>query len=119
MSVVLFHNPQCSKSRELHAALEARGVEFETVAYLEEPPSRSDLTTLIASLLDPPAALVRQDARFHELGLDAERYSPDRADAETVVRLLLAHPELMQRPILRVGDRAAIGRPVERALALL
>jgi arsenate reductase len=72
-----------------------------------------------AALPYPPAGLGRQDERFRELGLDAELYSAGRADAEMVVKLLLAHPELMQRPILRVDDRAAIGRPTERALALL
>jgi len=62
-----------------------------------------------------PAELVRKDRRFEELGLNAAQY----ATADAVVALLLEHPELMQRPIVAVGDRAVIGRPPERASALL
>jgi len=111
----LYHNPRCSKSRELLGLLEARGVGVEIVDYLETPPSRDELERLLAAIPDPPAALVRQDARFEELGLDAADYT----DAAAVTDLLIAHPELMQRPVLLVGARAAIGRPAERALALL
>lgn len=92
---------------------------FERVDYLDAPLSRSDLLDLLAALLDPPGELVRRDDRFTELGLDPDAYSPARADTEAVVALLCAHPELMQRPVLRVGVHAAIGRPAERALALL
>jgi arsenate reductase (glutaredoxin) len=62
-----------------------------------------------------PAELVRKDRRFSELGLDPAHYT----GASHVVTLLLDHPELMQRPIVAVGDRAVIARPPERALALL
>ena len=115
MALVLYHNPRCSKSRELLGLLEDRKVDVEVVRYLEDTLSRSDLEHLLASLPDPPSALVRQDKRFAELGLDAARYT----DAESVIALLLEHPELMQRPILVAGDRGAIGRPPEQALALL
>jgi arsenate reductase len=58
---------------------------------------------------------VRHDKRFAELGLEADDYT----DAAPVIDLLLAHPELMQRPVLLAGDRGAIGRPPEQALELL
>ena len=115
MALVLYHNPRCSKSRELLGRLEERGAEVEIVEYLAHPPTRADLERLLAALPDPPAALVRQDKRFAELGLDPEDYTT----AEAVTELLLAHPELMQRPILVAGRKAAIGRPAEQALALL
>lgn len=115
MSLVLYHNPRCSKSRELHGLLDERGVSFDVVAYLDTPLGRDDLEAILALLPDPPADLVRKDKRFAELGLDAADYET----AESVTALLLDHPELMQRPILRSADRAAIGRPPEQALALL
>jgi arsenate reductase len=115
MGLVLYHNPRCSKSRELLGLLEARGADVEVVDYLESPPTRADLERLLAAIPDPPSALVRQDKRFAELGLAAEDYT----DAAAVVGLLLAHPELMQRPVLIAGRRGAIGRPPEQALRLL
>ena len=115
MSLVLYHNPRCSKSRELHGALEERGVAFEVVEYLADPLSREALEAVVSLFPDAPGDLVRKDKRFAELGLDETDY----VDAASVVEVLLAHPELMQRPILRAGARAAIGRPAEQALALL
>lgn len=115
MSLVLYHNPRCSKSRELHGLLEERGAAFDVVEYLTEPLDRADLEAILALLPGAPADLVRKDKRFAELGLDAGDYT----DAAAVIELLLVHPELMQRPILRSNDRAAIGRPVDQALDLL
>jgi arsenate reductase len=115
MSLVLYHNPRCSKSRALLARLEERGADVEIVEYLAHPPTRADLERLLAALPDPPGALVRNDKRFAELGLDPGDYTT----AEEVIGLLLAHPDLMQRPILIAGGKAAIGRPAEQALALL
>lgn len=109
--VVLYHNPRCSKSRGAAALLDERGVDYETVRYLETPPSRADLERILGAIDDPPAALVRtDDARFRELGLDASDYE----DRSAVVEVLLAHPELMQRPVVFRGERAVIGRPPER-----
>ena len=64
---------------------------------------------------DPPAALVRHDNRFKELGLDPKGYTSKKA----VVDLLLEHPELMERPVVFRGERAVIARPSERVLDLL
>ena len=66
-------------------------------------------------LESPPAELVRKDKRFAELGLKSEDY----LDRESVIELLLKHPELMQRPIVIRGERAIIARPGEKVLELL
>lgn len=113
---VLFHNPKCSKSRGALAVLEERGVDAEVVRYLDHPPGREQLEAIVAGLDDPPAALVRSgDPRFKDLGLAKGDYTT----AEEVVDLLVAHPELMERPVLLVGARAVIGRPPERVIELL
>ena len=64
---------------------------------------------------DAPADLVRKDKRFAELGLDADDYTT----VDAVVALLVDHPELMQRPVVRSGRRAVIARPPERAAEFL
>ena len=95
--------------------MRAQGVEFDTVEYLKTPLHRATLERIVTMLDGSPAELVRKDRRFEELGLKAADY----ATAETVVALLLKHPELMQRPIVVKGTRAVIARPPERLLALL
>jgi arsenate reductase len=112
---VLFHNPSCSKSRGALEILTEQDVDFETVEYLTEPVDRATLERIVALLPDDPADLVRKDKNFKSLGLDAADYT----DAESVVALLLAHPELMQRPVFVAGERAIIGRPSENVLELL
>lgn len=112
----LLHNPRCSKSRQALALLTDRGVEVDVVRYLDEPPTASSLARIVEGLDTEPRSLVRTgDAAFAELGT-----SPDElADAASVVALLAAHPRLMERPVLVVGDRAVIGRPPERVLELV
>jgi arsenate reductase len=94
--------------------LKGRGVEFDTIEYLKTPPTRADLERIIAMLEGPVAELVRRDKRFDELKLKAGDY----ASADAVIDLLLAHPELMQRPIVIRGGRALIARPAEKLSAL-
>ena len=95
--------------------LRDRGVEFDVVEYLKSPLSRAELERMLDLVPDPPADLVRKDKRFGELGLSAGDYT----DRESVVALLLEHPELMQRPVVFRGDRALLCRPSEKVLELL
>jgi arsenate reductase (glutaredoxin) len=95
--------------------LRDRGVEFDVVEYLKQPLDRAGLERILDAIPDPPDALVRKDKRFAELGLRAEDYM----QREAVVQLLLAHPELMQRPVVFRGPRALIARPSEKVLDLL
>lgn len=94
--------------------LTRRGVEFDTIEYLKNPPSRAELEKIAAMLEGPIADLVRKDKRFSELGLNADDY----AERGAVLDLLVKHPELMQRPIVVRGRRAVIARPAEKLLAL-
>jgi arsenate reductase len=113
--VLVYHNPRCSKSRGALALLAARGVDAEVVEYLQAPPDRAALERIVDAIAEPPAALIRHDDRFRELGLDPDGYQ----DRETVVALLLNHPELLQRPVIIQGERGVIARPSERVLELL
>lgn len=113
--VVVYHNPVCSKSRGALDILRERGVEVEVVPYLDQPPGRAQLERILDLLADPPARLVRKDQRFEALGLRPEDYT----DRQAVLELLLAHPELMERPVVLRGERAVIARPSEVVLELL
>jgi arsenate reductase len=113
--VIVLHNPRCSKSRGALEILADRGVDAEVVQYLDTPPDRATLDRVLDAIPDDPGALVRHDARFKELGLDPKAYD----SREAVVALLLEHPELMERPVVFVGDRAVIARPPEKVLDLL
>jgi arsenate reductase len=113
--IVLYHNPSCSKSRQASALLDDSGLAFETVRYLDRPLDERQLRDLLAILDDPPEKLVRKDGHFKELGLDAADYT----EPDEVVALLVAHPRLMERPVVVRGGRAVIGRPTERVTELL
>jgi len=113
--LTVFHNPRCSNSRKAVEALETRGVAFDTVLYLKQPPSRDDLERIVGHLDGDVTDLVRRDARFGELGLDKDGYR----DAASVVDLLVEHPELMQRPVIETAEVAVIARPPEATVASL
>jgi arsenate reductase len=113
--IVVYHNPVCGKSRGALEILGERGADVEVIEYLKAKPSRADLERILDAIPDPPSALVRKDKRFGELGLEASDYESE----ESVVELLLEHPELMERPVVFKGDRAMICRPSEKVLELL
>jgi arsenate reductase len=111
----LLHNPRCSKSRAALALLEARGVDFTVVPYLEQPPSVEELRVLLDQLGIGPRDLLRSgEAEFSALRLD----DPALGDDALVVAMA-AHPKLIERPVFMHRGRAVIGRPPERVLELL
>ena len=115
-SVTVFHNQACSKSRGALSILDEQGVKYDVVKYLDTPPDRATLERILDAIADEPQALVRtDDDKFKKLGIA-------KADVKTrdqVIDVLLAHPEVMQRPVVFVGDRAVIARPSEKVLELL
>jgi len=114
--VTLYHNPRCTKSRQALNAVEEAGAadEVEVVRYLDSPPSADELTAIVAKLDDDTSRLVRKE-KWSELGVTAA----DVASPEGVVAVLVAHPELMERPLIVTADRAFIGRPTERVTEFL
>lgn len=113
--VTVFHNPRCSTSRAALDEAVAADVGVDVVQYLKEPLDEQGLRDLLAKLEDPATDLVRRDATFKKLGMSED----DVASAEQVVRVLVEHPELMQRPVLVKGERAIIGRPKSRVPGFL
>ncbi|MET0144847.1 MAG: ArsC/Spx/MgsR family protein [Ilumatobacteraceae bacterium] len=112
--VTIYHNPRCTKSRQAMQVAAGLGVEVDVVPYLDTPPDAATLRSIIARLEDPPTDLVRRE-HWSELGVTSD----DLATVDGVVAVLVAHPQLLQRPLLVTADRAVIGRPTERVNALL
>jgi arsenate reductase (glutaredoxin) len=114
-TLTLLHNPHCSTSVHALEALEAAGRDVTVRRYLlvSERLSADELRSLAERLEgDPPDALIRRDAKYASLGLQA-----DGASIDEVVAILSEHPALLQRPILDDGGTAMIGRPRRRAAA--
>lgn len=115
MSVTLYHNPRCSKSREALQLLQAHGVDPTVVLYLEQPLNAAQLGALLRKLkIDARALLRRGEAEYRELNLADTTLSDQQ-----LIDAMVAHPRLIERPIAVAGERAVIGRPPERVLELL
>ena len=112
--VTIYHNPNCSKSRQTLALLEERDLELRIVPYLESPPSKSELADIVKMLGIAAADIVRTgEDEYKESGLTADSSESDVLDA------IIIAPKLMQRPIVICGDQARVGRPPESALEIL
>lgn len=110
----IYHNARCSKSRSTCALVAEKGMEAEIVDYLTTPPTKAELSELLKKLGMKPLALVRQGEEVFKTHYAGKALSDDQwLDA------MLAHPILIERPIVVVGDKAVIGRPPERVLELL
>jgi len=110
----IYHNARCSKSRSACSLLAERGLTPEVVDYLATPPSREELLDLLAKLGMPASALVRRGEAVFK-----EHYAGQELSEAACLEALLAHPILMERPIVVAGDRAVVGRPPEKVLELL
>ncbi len=114
-AVTIFHNPRCSSSRETLALLVRHGVDPVVVEYLRNPPDEATLRDVLAKLGRRPIDIMRKhEPLFDELGL-AARVDDDNA----LIRAMLEHPILIERPIVVVGDQASLGRPPARVLEIL
>jgi len=115
MSVTIYHNPRCSKSRRALELIRERGVEPTIVEYLQQPPNASELDEILNKLGLEPRALIRTgEADYEASGLAAPSLS-----REQLILGLAAHPRLLERPIVVNGSRAVVGRPPEKVLELL
>ncbi|MEZ5911641.1 MAG: arsenate reductase (glutaredoxin) [Paracoccaceae bacterium] len=109
----IWHNPRCSKSRQTLALLGERGIAPTIRLYLADAPDAAEIRKVLAEAGLPAIALMRRgEATFRELGL-----SKDSAEAD-LIAAMVAHPVLIERPVVRHAGKAALGRPPEAVLAL-
>ena len=115
MSVTIYHNPACGTSRNTLAMIRASGVEPKIIEYLRTPPSRDRLIALIAAMGIGPRALLREKGTpYAELGLSDPKWSDDE-----LIDAMLAHPILINRPIVVTEKGTRLCRPSELVLDLL
>lgn len=115
LTVTIYHNPACGTSRNTLAIIRQSGEKPEVIEYLKSPPSRDELASLIEAIGITPRDLLRQKGTpYAELGLD-DPALPDDA----ILDAMMAHPILINRPIVVTEKGAALCRPSEKVLDLL
>ena len=115
MSVRIFHNPKCSKSRATLEILRERGLEPEIIEYLINPPTLQELSSILEMLQMQPRDLMRKkEAGYREARLDDQSL-----DHQTLIQAMVDHPILIERPIVLCNGRAVLGRPPENVLDIL
>ena len=115
MTIRIFHNPRCSKSRATLALLQERGIEPEITLYLESPPDAGELRSILQKLGLTARELMRKgEAEYREQGLADESLTEDE-----LIAAMVANPRLIERPIVLANGRAAIGRPLESVIEIL
>lgn len=115
MTVTIYHNPACGTSRNTLAMIRRSGEEPEVIEYLKTPPSRERLVELIAAMGIAPRALLREKGTpYAELGLGDPRWSDD-----AIIDFMMAHPILINRPIVVTPLGARLCRPSELVLDIL
>ena len=114
MTVTIYHNPRCSKSRQTLQLLRDKGVALNIVEYLKAPPSASEIKNILGMLKMSPRELMRKkEAPYSELGLADESLSEPE-----LIEAMRADPVLIERPIVVSDGKAVLGRPPENALTL-
>jgi arsenate reductase (glutaredoxin) len=115
MSVTIYHNPRCSKSRQTLEILNAQNVDLEVVEYLKTSPDAETIKQILTYLNIPARELLRKgESAYKEAGLDDTSLSED-----DVIAAMVKHPILIERPVVVNNGKAAIGRPPESVLDIL
>ena len=115
MTVTIYHNPDCGTSRNTLAMIRQSGIEPAIIEYLKNPPTRAKLTELIAAMQIPVRALLREKGTpYAELGLADSKWTDDQ-----LIDFMLAHPILINRPIVVTPKGVRLCRPSEAVLDLL
>ena len=115
MTVTIYHNPACGTSRNTLAMIRQSGEEPVVIEYLKTPPTRQRLLELIAAMEIPPRALLREKGTpYAELGLADPKWSDDE-----LIDFMLAHPILINRPIVETPLGTKLCRPSEAVLDIL
>lgn len=113
--IKIWHNPRCSKSRDSFKLIEEKGIEVEVIKYLETVPSKEELENILKMLnMSSARELMRtKEAVYKELNLK------DESSEDALIEAMIANPKLIERPIVIKGNKAVIGRPIEKVVELL
>ena len=115
MPVTILHNPRCSKSRQSLELLNKHGVDVQVIQYLKNPPTPSEIKSILKKLNLGPSGILRTgESRYKELAISLEEVSDDE-----LITLMSENPILIERPIIFDQQKAVIGRPPENTLDIL
>lgn len=110
----IYHNPRCSKSRDSYNLLVDKGLDFETVEYLKTPLNKKEIKALLKQLDIPAADLIRKGEADYK-----ENYKGKDLTESQWIDAMVQFPKLIERPIVVKGNRAVIGRPIEKVIDLI
>ncbi len=110
----IYHNPRCSKSRDSFNYLTEQGIEFETIEYLKIPFTKDSLKTVLKQLGIPAKDLIRKGEKDFK-----EHFKGKELSEDEWIDAMLQYPKLIERPIVVKGDKAVIGRPLDKVIALI
>ena len=113
--LTIYHNPRCPKSRQTLALIKEKGIQSKIVLYLDTPPDRATLQSIVNKL----GGKVRDIIRTGEEVYEALSLGDTALSDEQLLDAIVAHPNLLQRPIVVKGYKAIIGRPPENVLELI
>ncbi len=115
MTVTIYHNPRCSKSRATLALLNENGVQPKIVEYLKTPPTKAEMTRILDGLgMEPRDLMRKKEEPYAALNLSDKAKSRD-----ALIDAILENPILMERPVVVTQGRYALGRPPENVLEIL
>jgi len=115
MTVTIYHNPRCSKSRQTMQLIESSGIAPQVIEYLKQPPGYEDLENVLNLLGMEPRELMRtQEKAYKENNLDDPGLT-----REDLIKAMIEHPILIERPIVLHNGKAIIGRPPEKVRDIL
>lgn len=115
MSVTIYHNPRCSKSRATLALLEERSIELTVVHYLDNPPNVAEITDILKKLGKEPREVMRKGEEPYK----AKNLGDESISRDALIEAMAQEPILIERPIVVKGAKARIGRPPESVLEIL
>lgn len=113
--ITIYHNPRCSKSRQTLALIEEKGITPNVVLYLDTPPKKTEIKTLLKKL----GITARQLLRKGEEAYKTQQLADTDLSDDALIKAMLEHPKLIERPIVVKGEHAVLGRPPENVLSLL
>jgi arsenate reductase (glutaredoxin) len=112
---IIYHNPNCGTSRKVLGMLRDAGVQPTVIEYLKTPPTRDELVSLLRRMGKTPRQILRRRGTpYHELGLD----DPAKSD-DSLIDAILAHPILLERPVVVTPRGVRLCRPAEEVAPLL
>lgn len=112
--IQIFHNPRCSKSRQGVAYLENLKVDFETITYLDNPITESELKEILQKLNVTAIQIVRKNEAIWK-----ENFKGKELSEQEIIEAMVTNPKLIERPIIVNGNKAVIARPTEKIAEIL